>query len=160
MDNFIDVLKHVLKDASKGVKGYFKSRLIIMTITFVILSIGLSVIDAPLPVLMAFIISIIDIIPLLGSGIILIPWAIISYFWGVKELGVSLGVLYVVMTILKQFIEPKILGDQIGIRPLYTFLATVVGSFIFGPVGLILGPIIAVIINSILKTRNMLNNKK
>jgi len=68
-------------------------------------------------------------------------------------------VLYVVLTIAKQFIEPKVLGDQIGIKPLYTFLATIVGSLIFGPLGLILGPILAVVINSIIKTKSIWDKK-
>lgn len=160
MEKLMEILSCVAKDAGRGIKGYFKSRLIIMGMTFLILSIGLSIIESPWPIVIAFLLSIIDIIPLLGAGIVMVPWAIISYFWGVRELGIGLGVLYVVLTIIKQFMEPKILGDQLGIRPLYTFLATVIGSLVLGPIGLILGPIIAVIINSIFKIKHRLNDKK
>lgn len=148
-----EFIKEVIRDTGKGVKGYFKSRLIIMAFTFLILIIGFDIIEAPLPVLMAILIAIVDILPLIGAGIIMIPWAIISYFVIDKDLGIGLAVVYVVLTVIKQIMEPKILGDQIGLRPIYTFLATVLGSIIFGPLGLILGPIIAVIINSVIKIR-------
>lgn len=160
MDNRPNPIKEVLKDTGKGVKGYVKSRFIIMFITFVMFSIGLTVIEAPFPIPIAIVISILDIIPLLGAGIVLIPWAIVSYFWTNKELGINLAILYIVMIILKQFIEPKILGEQIGVRPLYTFLATIIGSLILGPIGVLIGPLIAVVINSILKVNRNLNRKK
>ena len=153
MDNLMNFINEILRDATKGVKGYFKSRVIIMGIVFLILSIGFVIIEAPMPYLLAFIIAALDIIPLLGAGIVMIPWGFYMYFFGDRELGIGLAILYVVLTILKQFIEPKVLGGQIGIRPLYTFLATIIGSIIFGPMGIILGPIIAVIINSMLKTK-------
>ena len=101
-----------------------------------ILSVGFIIIKAPMPLLIAFLIALLDIVPLLGAGVVMIPWGIIAYFWGSQELGVGVFVIYVVLTILKQFIEPKVLGEQIGIRPLYTFIATVLGSLVFGPIGL------------------------
>lgn len=159
MNNLSELLSAIIKDTAVGVKGYFKSRVIIMAIVFLILSVGLLIIKAPMPYLIALIIALLDIVPLLGAGIVMIPWGIIAYFWGNREIGVGVFVLYVVLTIAKQFIEPKVLGDQIGIKPLYTFLATIIGSLIFGPLGLILGPILAVVINSIIKTKSIWNKK-
>lgn len=160
MNKIVDLLSIIIKDTFGGLKGYFKSRLIIMLIVFGMLSIGLTIIESPLPYFMAFIIAILDILPLLGAGIVMIPWGIISYIWGNKDLGIGLLVLYVIVTIAKQFIEPKVLGDQIGIRPLYTFVATIVGSLIFGPLGLILGPILAVVINSIIKAKSAMDKRE
>lgn len=157
MNNFTELIITILKDTVFGVKGYLKSRLIIMGLVFGMLSIGFLIIEAPMPYLIAFVIALVDIVPLFGAGIIMIPWGIISYFWGNREIGIGVLVLYVVITILKQLIEPKVLGDQIGIRPLYTFIATILGSVIFGPIGLILGPILAVVINSIIKGKNAWN---
>lgn len=159
MNNLSELLSAIIKDTAVGVKGYFKSRVIIMAIVFLILSVGLLIIKAPMPYLIALIIALLDIVPLLGAGIVMIPWGTIAYFWGNREIGVGVFVLYVVLTIAKQFIEPKVLGDQIGIKPLYTFLATIIGSLIFGPLGLILGPILAVVINSIIKTKSIWNKK-
>ncbi len=159
MNRVFDFFDAVVKDTSLGVKGYFKSRLIIMAIVFLILSIGFLILDAPMPYFLAFIISLIDMIPLLGAGIVIIPWGIISYFWVNRDLGTGIIILYVVLTISRQFFEPKILGNQIGIRPLYTFLITLLGSIIFGPIGLFLGPLIAIIINAIIKSRNIMDKR-
>ena len=160
MNNFLDLIKIVLKDTIGGLKGYFKARVIIMLIVFGILSLGFLIIGTPVPYLLAFIIALLDIIPLLGAGIVMVPWGVISYIWGNKEVGVGVLVLYVVLTISKQFIEPKVLGDQIGIRPIYTFIATIAGSLIFGPLGLVLGPILAVIVNSVLNTKKAWENRE
>ena len=65
-------------------------------------------------------------------------------------MGINLAVIYVVLIIIRQIIEPRILGKAIGIKPLYTFMATILGSLLLGPIGMILGPLIAVVINSTL----------
>ena len=65
-------------------------------------------------------------------------------------MGMNLAIIYVVLIIIRQIIEPRILGKEMGIRPLYTFIATILGSLILGPIGVILGPLIVVIINSAL----------
>lgn len=157
MNNIIDFFINVMEDAGKGIKGYIKSQMILMVITFIILSIGLTVIDAPWPVLIALGIAILDILPVVGSGIIMIPWSIISFISGNTDLGVKLAILYVSLAIIRQIIEPKIVGDQIGIRPLYTFFSTILGSLILGPIGVIIGPLIVVVISSIYRTKKKWN---
>lgn len=144
-----DKFRRVINDTKKGIEGYFKAQLIMMIMTFIIFSIGLVIIDASYPLLTGFIIAIVDVLPVLGSGIIMIPWSIISLIGGNSDFAIALAIVYVVATLIRQILEPKITGDKIGIRPIYTFLATIVGTLVFGPMGIILGPIIAVIIKSI-----------
>lgn len=160
MDNKKDFLKQIINNTGKGIKGYMKAQVTLMLITFIILGIGLTVIDAPYPVLISAGIAILDIIPVLGAGLVMVPWSIISFIIGNKDMGANLAILYVVLVISRQFIEPKIVGKEIGVRPLYTFIATVLGSMILGPIGIILGPIIAVIISSIMKTKKNLDNRR
>lgn len=160
MNNLIDFIKEIIDDTGKGIMGYIKSQLILMTITFIAYSIGLYIIGAPLPILIGLGIAILDIIPVLGSGLVIIPWSLISFISGNTDMGIKLAILYVTLTIFRQVIEPKITGDQIGLRPFYTFAATVLGSLILGPVGVIAGPIIAVIINSIYKVKKKRDNKQ
>lgn len=147
----MEFLLQIIKDTGKGIKGYIKSQLILMMITLIILSISLTIIDVPHPILISLGISILDILPIVGSGIVMVPWAIISFIVGNNQLGISLAIVYAILIIIRQIIEPRILGKEIGIRPLYTFIATILGSMILGPIGVILGPLIAVVINSVLK---------
>lgn len=155
-----EILKQILKDTGKGVRGYFKAQLTLMIITFLTLAIGLNIIDIRFNILIALGIALVDMLPVFGSGIIMVPWAIISFISGNNELGKSLAILYVILLVSRQFIEPYILGRSIGVKPLYTFLASIIGSIAFGPVGIIIGPLIAVVITSIFKARNNYENRR
>ena len=146
----MEFILRIIKDTGKGIKGYIKSQLILMAITFIILAISLTMIQVPKAILIALGISILDILPIIGSGIIMIPWSIISFISGENQMGINLAVIYVVLIIIRQIIEPRILGKAIGIKPLYTFMATILGSLLLGPIGMIVGPLIAVVINSTL----------
>lgn len=160
MDNLMDFIGQIIKDTGKGVKGYIKSQVILMLITFAILSIGLTIIDAPNPILISVGISILDILPIIGLGIVMIPWSIISFALGNKDMGTNLAIIYIVLIIIRQILEPKIMGKEIGVRPIYTFTSTILGSMVLGPVGVIIGPLSAVVISSVIKTKNKLNDGK
>jgi predicted PurR-regulated permease PerM len=160
MDNLMEFLSQMIKDTGKGLKGYLKSQLMLMGIAFIILSVGLTTIDVQNAILISIGISIIDILPVLGSGIIIVPWSIISFILGNSYLGKGLAVIYIVLIITRQVLEPKIMGKEIGVRPLYTFLATILGSIILGPIGLILGPLIAVVITSVIRTKKNIDSRK
>ena len=149
MKTYIDYLREVLNMSSIGIKGYIKAQIKLMIITFLILSIGLYFIGIDKFILKAFGIAIVDIFPVLGSGIIMIPWAISFFVRNSINTGVYLILLYISLVIIRQIIEPKILGDSIGLRPIYTLAATILGSLFLGPFGVILGPIVAIILNSI-----------
>lgn len=149
MRTYIDYLREVLNMSSIGIKGYIKAQIKLMIITFLILSIGLYFIGIDKFILKAFGIAIVDIFPVLGSGIVMIPWAISFFVRNSINTGVYLILLYISLVIIRQIIEPKILGDSIGLRPIYTLAATILGSLFLGPFGVILGPIVAIILNSI-----------
>lgn len=148
-----DDLRKIFRDTKHGVKGYIKAQLTLMIITFLIFSIGLVIIDVQFPLLIAFVIAILDIVPVIGSGVVMLPWVMVSLIQGNAQRALALALVYVIGTLIRQLIEPKITGDKIGIRPLFTFIATILGSLIFGPVGIIVGPILAVIIKSIIDIR-------
>lgn len=160
MKTYIDYLREVLNMSSIGIKGYIKAQIKLMIITFLILSIGLYFIGIDKFILKAFGIAIVDIFPVLGSGIVMIPWAISFFVRNSINTGVYLILLYISLVIIRQIIEPKILGDSIGLRPIYTLAATILGSLFLGPFGVILGPIVAIILNSIytIKKREDIKN--
>ena len=113
-----------------------RSYAIIMSITFVELSIGLTVIGVGNAVLIAILIAIFDILPVLGTGGIMIPWAIISMLQGNIPMGIKLLAVYLVITIIRNIIEPKIVGSQIGLHPVITLASMFVGAELFGVLGL------------------------
>ncbi len=114
---------------------------IIMSITFIELSILLTFIDIKHSVLIAFCTAIFDILPVLGTGGIMIPWAVITAIGGNWMLGLKLFGVYIVVTIVRNIIEPKIVGGQLGLHPVVTLTSMFVGVQLLGAVGLFGFPI-------------------
>ena len=156
----MEFITQMIKDTGKGLKGYLKSQLILMGITLVILMTGLFILKVPYFILIAIGISIVDVLPVLGSGVIIVPWSVISFILGNSYLGKGLAIIYIILIITRQILEPKIMGKEIGVRPLYTFLAPIIGSLILGPVGLILGPLTAVVVTSVIRTKKNIDSRK
>jgi sporulation integral membrane protein YtvI len=129
-------------------KGY----MLIVLITFTELFIGLSIIGIRYAALLAVIVSIIDILPVLGTGLILIPWFIICFATGNIKIGISILILYLIILVVRQTIEPKIVSSQIGVHPLVTLMAMYFTYKLIGAGGLIAGPIAVVIITNIYNT--------
>ncbi|MGI6668830.1 MAG: sporulation integral membrane protein YtvI [Acetivibrionales bacterium] len=132
--------------------GYLRAALIMMCVTFAEVFLGLSIIGVKYALLLAFIIAVIDALPILGTGTVLIPWSLYLLFTGNYSFGLYILVLYLVVLVIRHTIEPKVVGHQIGMYPLVTLLATYVGLRLVGFVGLILGPIIFLLIRNIIKT--------
>ncbi len=151
-ESWISRVLKIKKDLFVAIFGYIKAALIIMAITFTELLIGLSIIGVEYPLLLAFLIAIIDALPVLGTGGILIPWSLYSFVIGDIRMGISLIVLYLVVLVIRQIVEPKVVGQQIGVYPLLTLLAMYIGLKIIGFAGLILGPITFLLIRNILTT--------
>lgn len=126
--------------------GYVKAQLILMSITFVELFIGFLILRVDYAFLLALLICIIDAIPILGTGTVLIPWSIVALVMRDFRLGLGLLILYGVCLVVRQISEPKIIGDQIGLYPLVTLGAMYVGLRLFGLLGLIVGPVLAIIV--------------
>jgi len=101
------------------------------------------------PLLIAFAIAFVDALPILGSGTIMLPWAIISALNGDIKLGILIAVLWIIMSVTRQFIEPKIVSNKIGIHPIFTLIAMYTGFKLVGVVGLLLGPIALIGLNCI-----------
>ncbi len=147
-----DKLITLKNDLSLALLGLLKAQLILMSITFVELSIGFLIIGVEYAILLGLIISLIDALPILGTGTILIPWAIFSLIAGNLSMGLSLIVLYGIAMLVRQLLEPKIVGRQLGIYPLITLMAMYIGLKTFGVIGMFLGPIIVLIIKNIYKS--------
>ncbi|MEI3147502.1 MAG: AI-2E family transporter [Merdibacter sp.] len=111
-----------------------------MCITFVELCIGLSVLGVDNSITISFLIALFDVLPVFGTGGIMIPWIIISLLMQDIKLAVGLTIVYLIITLIRNIIEPRIVGEQIGLRPLLMLLSMYLGIRFFGFLGLFLLP--------------------
>ena len=125
--------------------GYLRSYSIIMLITFAEIFFGLSVLGIEYSFLIAAVSAVIDILPVLGVGIILLPWAIFCLIGRNLFRGIGLIILYVIIVIVRQFIEPKIVGESLGVHPLLALSSFYIGYRLFGFAGIIIAPILLVL---------------
>lgn len=119
---------------------------ILMSITFAEVFLGLALLRVDYALLIALITAIVDILPVLGTGTVLIPWGVAMLILGNFPLGVGLLILYGVITVVRQMLEPRIVGQQIGLYPLVTLLCMFAGTYLFGFVGLFGVPIVVTLL--------------
>lgn len=145
---------HTTKQELKAsVWGYIKTQIILMGFVFAITIIGMLVIRSPHPLLLSVLIAIIDSLPFFGSGFILWPGALIHLMTGNTFLAIGYLALYGIIQVVRQILQPKILGTQIGLHPLLTLFSMYFGFKCIGVFGLILGPIIAVMLRAFFRIR-------
>lgn len=113
-----------------------RSYALIMLLTFTELSFFFSVFGVEHPILKAFVIALLDILPILGTGGIMIPWFIVSFVLGYTSLGIKLLVTYIIVTVVRNYVEPKIVGTQLGLHPIITLVSMFIGLRLFGFWGL------------------------
>jgi len=131
--------------------SYLRSYAIILTITFCEIFLGLSIIGTDNAAGIAVAIAIFDILPVVGSGLVLLPWTIFTLVSGNLTMGIGLAVLYAVVIVVRQIMEPKIVGDRVGLHPLVTLMSMVVGTYLFGGIGLLGLPITIALIHALNK---------
>ena len=107
-----------------------------MLLTFTELSILFSLFGIQNPVVKAAAIAVLDIMPILGTGGIMIPWAVTSLVLGYTGLGLKLFLIYGIVTVVRNYVEPKIVGTQLGLHPIITLVSMFVGLRLFGFWGL------------------------
>lgn len=125
---------------AKYIKGYS----LLMFVTFIELTLGLTILGIEKSVRIAAIIALIDILPVLGTGGILIPWVLLELISGNSSLAVGLSALYLIIIIVRNVLEPKIVGRQIGLHPVVMLICIFVGAKVFGVAGMVALPICAV----------------
>lgn len=135
----------------KTVPKCIVSYVLIFTLTCVELWIGFILLRLKSPFLLAVLIAILDILPVLGTGTILIPWAILSLIRGNIFLGVGLVILYVVITVIRNIVEPRLVGKQMELHPVVTFASMLIGLHFFGILGLFGMPLIVSFLGKLYK---------
>lgn len=141
----------VMTEMKKSLGGYIKAQLIIMSIAFIIVFAGLSILKIEYALLIALGVALLDALPFFGSGAVLIPWSIISFINAEVKIGVGLLIIYLAVIFTRQMVEPKIVSSKIGINPLITLMSMYIGYKLLSFGGMILGPILLVLVISLNK---------
>ena len=147
-------LPDLKQKVTSTLSGYLKAYLLIMLITFCEVFVGLSILKVNYAFIISIIVAIVDILPILGTGTVLIPWSIFAFVTSNTRLGVGLLILYGVVLVIRQFLEPKIVGTTLGIHPLATLASIYIGIKVLGFVGIFIGPIAAMLIKNFLFKKN------
>lgn len=147
------LVKHI-KEIIKALGCYLKAESILIFVSFIISLIGLCIfkfigLNVGYPLIAALGIGFIDALPIFGSGTVMIPWAVIAAINGDITLGLCILGLLIFMSIVRQFIEPKLVSNQIGIHPIFTLIAMYTGFKFIGVLGMIIGPILLIILKDV-----------
>lgn len=157
------------RTATKAITKLLKAYVTIMAITFAEMFLGLfllkliGVYDGSYIAIISFVTCIIDIIPVLGTGTVLIPWAVYNLIFGNFGMGIGLLVIYAVITVIRQVVEPKLVANQAGLPAIVTIMAMFIGVRIFGAFGIILLPFTVIILKllydeGVFKTKSAVKN--
>jgi sporulation integral membrane protein YtvI len=139
----------IYSELRKALFGFVKAQFTLISITAGIVLIGLLILRVDYAITIAILIGLVDLLPYLGTGAVFIPWIVYSFFSEEFTLTIGLAILYAIVVVQRQVMEPKILSSSIGLDPLATLVALFVGFKLFGFLGLIIGPVILVIIRAL-----------
>lgn len=143
----IDVIRY----AKTAVLAFIKTYSILFVVTFLELWIGLSILKIPYSLAIAFGIALFDLMPVLGTGGILLPWTVIALALGRYGMALGVGLLYIFITVVRNSLEARIVGSEIGLHPLATLVAMILGLNLMGLVGMLVFPITLVALTNIRK---------
>ena len=142
-------IKTVLVNLTSSFKKMGKAYALLLSLTFFELFIAFLIFGFRHALLLAFIIAVIDIMPILGTGTVLVPWSLILFLTGDFRMGMSILVLYAIITVIRQFLEPKVVSSQIGLHPVLTLLMIYLGYVTIGFSGVFLFPIFAIFLKNL-----------
>lgn len=146
--NFCREVRRIFMEAFGG---YLKSQLIISFVVFVILALGFFAIGQPYGLLLALGFAVLDFIPIIGSGTIMVPWAVVDIIVGDYTHAVQLMVIWGIIALFRRLGEPKILGDQTGLSPILSLVGIYVGMLVGGVLGMIVGPLLLLVLINLAK---------
>ncbi|XEC96436.1 sporulation integral membrane protein YtvI [Paenibacillus tarimensis] len=135
----------VLQNLRKSIFGFLRSQIILSIMTYVLSLVGLLILGVKYPLAIALLIVLVDILPILGTGSVLVPWAAYLLLTGDLFTGFGLIVLFLVITVFRRVVEPKVLGDAVGIGALPALISLYVGFKLVGVIGVFIGPIVVII---------------
>ena len=129
--------------------GYLKAQLLLSVGVFFILLAGFLITRQPYGLLLALALAVLDFIPLVGAGTVMVPWALISLVTRNYPAAIRLIVIWGIIALFRRVMEPKFVGDQTGLSPVASLVSIYVGMKLAGVLGMILGPILLLIVRNL-----------
>ncbi len=146
--NFRRFLRFLEKAFQSAFGGYIRAELLLSLVVFVILLLGFSLMGLPYALVLAFGLAVLDFIPIIGSGTVMVPWAIVDIVLGNWKTSLVLMVIWGIIVVFRRVAEPRFLGSQTGLHPVLSLLSIYIGMKAFGVLGMILAPtLLLVVIN-------------
>ena len=145
-DSVLERLQMIRRGLAKAVGGYFKAQLKIEVWMYLLLGIGFSILQVKYAFLIAIGVAILDLLPFFGTGTVLIPWAIIKFLSSDYKMVIGLLIIWGVGQLARQLIQPKIVGDSVGLAPIPTIILLFVGYRVAGVIGMIIAVPVGIIV--------------
>lgn len=150
--NILNTLRLLRNTIVLGIGGYVKTQFLLAFTAFIVMFIAFSLYGVDYALTIAFVLAIVDVIPLLGTIAVLFPWGVYELIFGVTNFGVFLVLLGIGFFIFRRLVEPRIMGTQTGLHPIFALIGIYVGIQFSGLWGALLGPLVMVVIIGIIES--------
>ncbi len=152
--SWIKKVYNIKREMFNVLGSYIRAQIILMTICFFELLISFNILsflkfNLQYPLIFSIVICIIDALPILGAGAVLLPWSLISFVTGDINLGLALIVIYFLVLSVRQMLEPKLISQNLGVHPLVTLISMYSGFKFFGVIGFLIGPVVMIILKNV-----------
>lgn len=141
-------IERIRRELEHALLGFLRAQIILMLITIVQTLAGLYLLGFDFAVTMAILVGLVDALPVLGPGAVFVPWILWQILNGELRLALGLGILYILISIVRQVLQPKIMSESIGLHPLEALFSLYMGLKAFGVAGVIIGPLLWVLIKT------------
>jgi sporulation integral membrane protein YtvI len=148
-ENHRELFEFLRTDLLKTLAGWIRAQLILMALVFAGLLIAFTLLGVDYALLMALVTAIIDALPVLGVGMVLIPWTLMAFFTGKPSIAIGLAITCAAVTIMRSIVQPKLLGDSLGLHPVVTLIAIYIGFCTMGIWGMLIFPLLAITIKQL-----------
>ena len=151
---WINKVYNIKREMFNVLGSYIRAQIILMTICFFELLISFNILsflkfNLPYPLIFSIIICIIDALPILGAGAVLLPWSLMSFVTRDIKLGLALLAIYFLVLSVRQMLEPKLISQNLGVHPLVTLISMYSGFKFFGVIGFLIGPVVMIILKNV-----------
>lgn len=156
----LDTWKKIGEQIGISLKKFIQAKLVAMGINLVVFLIGFFILKVKHWILLGIVTTIVDALPFVGGGVILMPWSIIALIQGQGKLAGGLILLFILSFLIHQIVEPLIIGKSVGLNPLYSFGIMVGALLIFGPWGAIIGSLATIVLSAVVEVRKINNRDR